>query len=243
MERGSPSGQGRRTTAWPDWLPNTLIVHRLCSIGLRRPGRCRQRRQSWTAYSTNSARSGCSSLRMSTARRWTILASSRCLRAWPSWTRPFGCIRPARNQCRLRWRGTIEVRPDLVFGWPYETRVHDTNHTSQVCSNAIRSQNLTHHAGGMAPHFSGRVEEQLEDQTARRRTPGAQRSAIEYYRRFYGDTALSGAPHALACAAEFYGIDRLVFGTDMPSARAGGILRPQGDCRVEGWKSRRRSAG
>ena len=106
----------------------------------------------------------------------------------------------------------------LVFGWPYETALFMTRIIfAGVLERHPNLKILTHHAGGMAPHFSGRVEEQLEDHN--RTTPERQALSgplIEYYRRFYGDTALSGAPHALACAAEFYGIDRLVFGTDMP---------------------------
>jgi aminocarboxymuconate-semialdehyde decarboxylase len=33
---------------------------------------------------------------------------------------------------------------------------------------------------------------------------------------FYGDTALFGAAHALRCAIEFFGVDHILFGTDMP---------------------------
>jgi len=106
----------------------------------------------------------------------------------------------------------------LIFGWPYETALF----MSRVIFAGVllRHPNLriiTHHAGGMVPHFAGRIEEQLEDHN--QKTPerlALHGPLIEYYKRFYGDTALSGAPHALSCAAEFYGIDRIVFGTDMP---------------------------
>ena len=33
---------------------------------------------------------------------------------------------------------------------------------------------------------------------------------------FYGDTVLFGAGHAVACAIEFFGVDHILFGTDMP---------------------------
>jgi predicted TIM-barrel fold metal-dependent hydrolase len=106
----------------------------------------------------------------------------------------------------------------LVFGWPYETALFSSRIIfAGVLERHPNLRILTHHAGGMVPHFSGRIEEQLEDHN--RTTPQRQALTgplIDQFRRFYGDTALSGAPHALHCAAEFYGIDRLVFGTDMP---------------------------
>jgi aminocarboxymuconate-semialdehyde decarboxylase len=33
---------------------------------------------------------------------------------------------------------------------------------------------------------------------------------------FYGDTALFGAEHAVRCAIDFFGVDRILFGSDMP---------------------------
>ncbi len=35
-----------------------------------------------------------------------------------------------------------------------------------------------------------------------------------YLRRFYADTAMMGASHALRCAIEFFGIDHVLFGSD-----------------------------
>jgi aminocarboxymuconate-semialdehyde decarboxylase len=39
---------------------------------------------------------------------------------------------------------------------------------------------------------------------------------IDYFRRFYADTAMFGASHAVRCAVEFFGPDHVLFGTDMP---------------------------
>jgi len=75
---------------------------------------------------------------------------------------------------------------------------------------------ITHHAGGMIPHFSGRLDTvQTEDQ----REAFAQtfkQPALDYFRQFYVDTAMFGAPHAVQCAAEFFGPGQMLFGTDMP---------------------------
>jgi uncharacterized protein len=39
---------------------------------------------------------------------------------------------------------------------------------------------------------------------------------LDYFRRFFTDTALFGATHAVRCAVEFFGTEHVLFGTDMP---------------------------
>ena len=39
---------------------------------------------------------------------------------------------------------------------------------------------------------------------------------IDAFRSFYADTAVFGAPHALRCAYDFFGVDHLLFASDMP---------------------------
>ena len=39
---------------------------------------------------------------------------------------------------------------------------------------------------------------------------------VDYFRRFYADTAMFGASHAVRCAVEFFGTGHVLFGTDMP---------------------------
>jgi len=39
---------------------------------------------------------------------------------------------------------------------------------------------------------------------------------IDYFKMFYGDTALFGAWHAMESGLAFFGADRILFGTDMP---------------------------
>ena len=102
------------------------------------------------------------------------------------------------------------------IGWPYETAAAMCRLVySGVLEAHPRLRILTHHAGAMIPYFSGRFREiQTEDQRpALERLPP---SRCEYFHRFYADTALFGAPHALRCAIEFFGRDRVLFGTDMP---------------------------
>ena len=63
---------------------------------------------------------------------------------------------------------------------------------------------ICHHAGAMVPFFTGRVDRIL---------PPAQAADL---RKFYVDTAILGNTSALELAAETYGVDHLLFGTDAP---------------------------
>jgi uncharacterized protein len=111
-----------------------------------------------------------------------------------------------------------------VFGWPYETAIFMSRLIfSGLFDRHPRLRILTHHGGGMVPHFAGRIGPGLDQMGAR--TPdedltkvkgGLKRRPYDYYKMFYGDSALFGAEHALRCAIEFFGVDHILFGSDMP---------------------------
>jgi aminocarboxymuconate-semialdehyde decarboxylase len=82
---------------------------------------------------------------------------------------------------------------------------------------------ITHHMGGMVPFFEGRVGhgwDQLGKRTSDRDYSSLLRSMnrrpVDYFHDFYADTALFGATSATACGLEFFGVDRVLFATDMP---------------------------
>jgi aminocarboxymuconate-semialdehyde decarboxylase len=111
-----------------------------------------------------------------------------------------------------------------VFGWPYETAIF----MSRLIFAGLLDRHpalriLTHHGGGMVPHFAGRIGPGLDQLGSR--TPDEDLSAVgrklakrpyDYYRMFYGDTALFGAAHAVRCAIDFFGVEHILFGSDMP---------------------------
>jgi predicted TIM-barrel fold metal-dependent hydrolase len=112
-----------------------------------------------------------------------------------------------------------------VFGWPYETAVF----MARIVFSGILDRHpslkvLVHHGGSMVPHFSGRVGpgwDQLGARTPpdrREEIAGPELSArpLDLFRRFYADTAMFGAGHALRCAIEFFGVDHMVFASDSP---------------------------
>ena len=98
-------------------------------------------------------------------------------------------------------------KPDnnLVFSWEYElTQAQLQLVQAGAFKQCPNLKIIVHHAGGMVPFFAGRVDRILPpDQAAD-------------MRRFYVDTAILGNPRALDLAADYYGADHVVFGTDAP---------------------------
>src|SRR5437667_12156149 len=137
-------------------------------------------------------------------------------------------VHPARTATMPDYPSENRSKYELwwVFGWPYETaifmsRLIFSGHLDRYPNLRI----LTHHAGGMVPHFAGRIGPGLDQLGARppEEDLGAlarrlRKRPFDYYKMFYGDTALFGAEHALRCAIEVFGVDHMLFGSDMPFA-------------------------
>ncbi len=109
------------------------------------------------------------------------------------------------------------------LGWPYETAAALSRLVySGLMERHPKLKVIAHHGAGMVPHFSGRLGmgpgyRQVKDSLPR--------PPIEYCRRFYADTALFGAPHAVRCVIDFFGPDHVLFGTDMPLGPVDSIAR------------------
>jgi aminocarboxymuconate-semialdehyde decarboxylase len=107
------------------------------------------------------------------------------------------------------------------LGWPYETAAalarlvysgQMERHPGQLV--------LAHHGGGLVPHFAARLAMGPGARQVQGRLP---RPELDYFRQFYVDTALFGAPHAVRCVLEFFGPSHVLFGTDMPLGPANAI--------------------
>ena len=118
-----------------------------------------------------------------------------------------------------------------TFGWPYETSVAMSRLVfSGLFERFPNIKIVTHHMGGMIPYFEGRVGygwDQLGSRTSDVDYVSLLRSMkkrpIEYFRNFYADTALFGAQAGTRCGLEFFGIDHVLFATDMPFEPAPGL--------------------
>ena len=93
---------------------------------------------------------------------------------------------------------------------------------------------IAHHGGGMVPHFSARLAmgpgyRQIKDTLPR--------PPLDYFRQFYVDTALFGAPHAVRCVLDFFGPQHVLFGSDMPLGPANAVEATITDIDASGLSS------
>jgi aminocarboxymuconate-semialdehyde decarboxylase len=111
-----------------------------------------------------------------------------------------------------------------AFGWPHETSLAMGRLAfAGVFDRWPELIVITHHAGGTIPMLEGRIEHGLSS-LGTRNTPDLAAAVatelserpISAFRRFYADTATFGSRAALECAREFFGIEKLLFATDMP---------------------------
>jgi predicted TIM-barrel fold metal-dependent hydrolase len=140
-------------------------------------------------------------------------------RRLPIWLHP---ARPALAD----YAGEPRSKYDLwwAFGWPYDT----TLAMGRLVFSGLFDRHpalvvITHHMGAMVPFCAGRVgggldqlgtrSDDAEDAAALGRL---RRRPIDYFKMFYGDTALFGAWHAMESGLAFFGADHILFGTDMP---------------------------
>jgi aminocarboxymuconate-semialdehyde decarboxylase len=86
---------------------------------------------------------------------------------------------------------------------------------------------VTHHLGGFAPYAAGRLNEGydklLKAARARNEPVLLKKHPFEYFHQFYADTITIGSVPALRCGVDFFGVDRVMFATDMPFDTAGGV--------------------
>ncbi len=108
---------------------------------------------------------------------------------------------------------TEKLDAAAILGWPFETAVAMYRLAlSGVFNDYPDIKFITHHCGSMIPFFAKRIEWMLSIS----RKPQTVKTPIEHFRKFYNDTALYGHTAGLMCAYEFFGADRLLFGTDAP---------------------------
>ena len=120
-----------------------------------------------------------------------------------------------------------------ALGWPYETSVA----MSRMVFSGLLERHpglavVTHHMGAMIPFLEGRIRLGWADQFGSR-THGDEagkvlerlsKEPIEYFRSFYGDTALSGSAIGTRCGLEFFGASNVLFASDCPFDPEGGPM-------------------
>lgn len=119
-----------------------------------------------------------------------------------------------------------------TFGWPYETSAAMARLVfSGVFDTCPGIKIVTHHMGAMIPYFEGRVGwgwDALGSRTSdvdytvivKNMKP---LRPVDYFKKFYADTALFGAGPATVCGLEFFGVDNVLFASDVPFEPAPGL--------------------
>jgi aminocarboxymuconate-semialdehyde decarboxylase len=139
---------------------------------------------------------------------------------------------PVRNQHWADYPSEDRSRYEIwwALGWPHDTSVFMARLVfSGLFDRHPGLRIITHHGGGTIPHLLGRVAGGW-DQLGARTPPderedvatSLQRRPVDYFRMFYADTALFGAPRSIATALEFFGDDRILFASDSPFDPEGG---------------------
>jgi predicted TIM-barrel fold metal-dependent hydrolase len=100
-----------------------------------------------------------------------------------------------------------------VFGWPFDT----TQAVWRLIFGGVIDRFpalkvVTHHLGAMIPYFHRRIEMNFNG-LMKGTLP---RHISEYWKNFYGDTALDGNVASYPCGYAFFGADRMMYGSDYP---------------------------
>jgi len=135
-------------------------------------------------------------------------------------------IHPTRGADFPDYKGEPKSHYEIwwTLGWPYETSVAMAHLVfSGLFDRHPDIKIITHHLGGMIPYFEGRVGPGWDQLGTR--TPDEdytlvlkklKKRPLDYFRLFYGDTALFGAKDATMLGIKFFGSERVLFASDMP---------------------------
>jgi uncharacterized protein len=126
------------------------------------------------------------------------------------------------------------------LGWPYETAAALSRLVySGLMERHPRLKVIAHHGAGMVPHFSARLGMGPGYRQVKDILP---RPPLEYFRMFFADTALFGAPHAVRCVLDFFGPSHVLFGTDTPLGPSNTIEATIADVDAAGLDAAQREA-
>ena len=134
-------------------------------------------------------------------------------------------LHPARTPQSAEFR----TEPQSLFGvwqtlsWPFMTSVVMWR---LICRGVFDKfpdiKILAHHLGGIIPYHANRVERGLQIELNRIAAEAGDnghefdKTAREYLRMYYGDTAMHGAVDPIRCGLSFFGPDHVAFASDAP---------------------------
>jgi aminocarboxymuconate-semialdehyde decarboxylase len=118
-----------------------------------------------------------------------------------------------------------------VLGWPYETGVTLARLVfSGIMDRYPGLKVIAHHLGGVIPYLEGRVGHSFDqlgvrtsDEDYSRVLKSLKKRPYDYFKDFYGDTAVEGARAATICGLDFFGADHVLFASDCPFDKEKGV--------------------
>jgi predicted TIM-barrel fold metal-dependent hydrolase len=133
-------------------------------------------------------------------------------------------LHPVRSEDYPDYRTEKESKYRIAgtWGWPYETTAAMTRLVfSGILEKFPGLKLVTHHCGGMLPFFCDRITQfvdlaEMRGSDFRGERYPLTKAPIDYFKKFYADTALYGNTPGLMCGYSFFGPDHLIFGIDMP---------------------------
>jgi len=138
-------------------------------------------------------------------------------------------LHPVRGPDRADYPAESVSRFDTwrIAGWLYDTVAAMTRLVFAGLFDRHPSLTIvTHHLGGFAPYAGERIREGydkfLKAAQAKNEPMPLRKHPYEYFHEFYADTITIGSVPALRCGLEFFGVDRVMFATDMPFDTQGG---------------------
>ena len=152
----------------------------------------------------------------------------RCVKKYdlPIW------LHPVRTAKFADYPGEAKSKYEIwwLFGWPYETSACMARIVfSGMLQKLPDMKIITHHLGAMAPFLEARIGLGMDQMGARTSDEdyGALlkrlgKRPLDYFKMFYGDTSVNGSASAIRCGLDFFGADRVLFGTDCPFDPEGG---------------------
>ena len=141
-------------------------------------------------------------------------------------------VHPTRAATTPDYSTETRSKYDLwwAFGWPYET----SNFMGRLVFSGLFDKLpdlkiITHHLGAMVPYFEMRAGPGLDQLGTRSDDPEdnaalgrLKKRPYDYFRMFYGDTAVFGSIPATECGLAFFGSDHVLFASDAPFDPEGG---------------------
>jgi len=127
-------------------------------------------------------------------------------------------IHPNRS---VQWSDFPLTEPESRYGlyaragWPTDTAVTMARLVyAGYLERWPKLRIIVHHSGGSVPMIAGRLKTLQAGPHTPEIAARLKHPPLHYLRRFYADTANFGNPIALRAALEFFGSERVLFGTD-----------------------------